>query len=131
MPGSLVVNQPTCGGHLRLPFESRNNDGVCEVATLSGGSRVRLARGWLAMATGAPVPTSVLAWVSVSRTTLEFDRDVPVVGDGEDLGRGREFQISVEHAAVRIRCARAAAGEALPALDPERVSVMAISSAAE
>ncbi len=129
--GSIVVNQPTFGGHLRLPFESRNNDGVCEVVTLHGGGRVRLARAWLAMATAAPAPTSALSWVSLSRTTLEFDRDVPVVGDGEDLGRGRDFQISVEHAAVRIRCARAAAGEALPALDPERVSALAISSATE
>ena len=129
--GSFVANQPTLGGNLRLPCESINNDGVCEIATLRGGSRMLLARTLLAMSTGSALPKQAMRWISVSRTVLEFDNEVPAFGDGEDLGRAREFQVSVEHAAVRIRCARAAASEGMFAVQPAKVNVMAISSATE
>jgi diacylglycerol kinase (ATP) len=129
--GSFVANQSTLGGHMRLPCESACDDGVCEVVTLAGGSRVRLARTLLAMTLGAPMPKDAVRWMSVARTTIEFDRDVPVFGDGEDLGAGRLFQISVESAAVRVRVARAAASEGTFAVQTGKVNVMAISSATE
>lgn len=129
--GSFIANQATLGGHMRLPCASASDDGVCEVVTLAGGSRVRLARTLLAMTLGVPLPKDALRWISVARTTIEFDRDVPVFGDGEDLGVGRVFQISVESAAVRVRVARAAASEGTFAVQTGKVNVMAISSAAE
>jgi diacylglycerol kinase family enzyme len=119
------------GGHLHLASDSTNNDGVCEVGTLTGGSRIRLARTLLAMSTGSPAPKGALTWTSVSRTSFSFDNDVAVFGDGENLGRGREFQVWVESSAVRNRSARAAASEGTFAVQAASVNVMAIYSATE
>ncbi len=129
--GSLVANQATFGRHLRLPCDSVNNDGVCEVATFAGGRRWRLVRALMAMSFRVPMPTDAVACTTVSRTTLMFDNEVAAFGDGEDLGRGREFQIWVEASAVRVRCARAAASEGMLAVQAASVNVMAISSATE
>jgi diacylglycerol kinase (ATP) len=130
MAGVLVANIPRLGGHLRLPSGSLIDDGVCEVATLRGG-RIRLTRTLLALSLDRPVRTGELTWARVSETTLRFESDVMAFGDGEDLGSGRVFQVSVESAAVRMRCPRAFASEGTFALQADSVNVMAISSATE
>ena len=129
--GSFVANQSFLGGSIRLPCESSNDDGVFELITLAGGSRRKLAQTLLHMTLGTPLPAGFVTSMSVARTTLEFDEDVPVFGDGEDLGRGRVFQVVVEPRAVRVRIARATASEGTLAVQTSRVKLMAISSAAE
>ena len=126
--GVFVANMPRLGGNLRLPSGSVVDDGLCEVATLSGG-RVRLARTLLSLSLDRPLRPGELTWSRVSETTLEFERDVMAYGDGEDLGAGRVFQIVVESSAVRVRCPRMFAVDGMFALDPNRARVMAISSA--
>ena len=126
--GSFVANQATFGRYLRLPCESDNADGVCEVVTFAGGDRLRLVRGLASLFLGSSMPKNLAACITVSRTTLTFDREVPAFGDGENLSRAREFHISVERAAVRVRCARAAASEGTLAVQPGSVKMMAISS---
>jgi diacylglycerol kinase (ATP) len=104
--GVFVANLSRLGGNLRLPSGSTPDDGVCEVATLTGGSRVRLTRTLLALSMGRPLPDGVLAWERVRETTLEFPSDVMAYGDGEDLGTGRVFHVLMEPNAIRVRCAR-------------------------
>ena len=105
--GALIANQPTMGGNLRLPCDSVVDDGLCEIVTFAGGSRVRLARALAAMSTGKPLPAGSVSWESVSKTTVRFDHDVEWFGDGEALGYATKFDIRVEHLALKIRGARA------------------------
>jgi diacylglycerol kinase (ATP) len=104
--GVFVANLARLGGNLRLPSGSTPDDGVCEVATLRGGSRVRLTRTLLALSMGRPLPEGELTWARVRETTLEFPSDVMAYGDGEDLGTGRMFHVVMEPAAIRVRCER-------------------------
>lgn len=129
--GSFVANQSFLGGSIRLPCESANDDGVCEVVTLHAGGRVQLARTFLGMTLGLPIPTGAVSSMSIYRTTLGFDRDVAWFGDGEDLGVGRERQVVVEPRAVRVRIARAMASEGTLAVHASSVKLMTISSATE
>lgn len=100
--GVFVANLPRLGGNLHLRSGSVVDDGLCEVATLRGG-RVRLTRALLALSLDRPMPHGELTWEQVRQTTLEFPEDVMAFGDGEDLGRGRVFHVSVEPGAVRVR----------------------------
>jgi diacylglycerol kinase (ATP) len=104
--GALIANQPTLGGNLRLPCDSKIDDGMVEIATFAGGSRVRLARTLAAMSAGKPLPPGAMTWVSVPNATIEFDQDVEWFGDGEGFGYARRFDINVEHRALKIRGAR-------------------------
>lgn len=104
--GVFVANLARLGGNLRLPSGSVPDDGLCEVATLRGGSRVRLTRTLLALSMGQTLPDGELAWERLRETTLEFPSDVMAYGDGEDLGTGRTYQVVMEPAAIRVRCAR-------------------------
>jgi len=104
--GALIANQPTLGGNLRLPCDSVIDDGLVEIATFAGGSRLRLARTLAAMSAGKPLPAGAMTWVSVPKATIEFDRDVEWFGDGEGLGYARKFDITVEHRALKIRGVR-------------------------
>jgi len=101
--GSLIANQPTLGGDLRLPCDSIIDDGRCEIATFAGGSRLRLVRTLAAMSVGKPLPPGAMTWVSVASQTIEFDEDVEWFGDGEGLGHARRFDIQVERQALRVR----------------------------
>jgi diacylglycerol kinase (ATP) len=105
--GALIANQPTLGGNLRLPCDSIIDDGLCEIATFAGGSRLRLARTLAAMSAGKPLPPGAMTWKSVPNATIEFDRDVEWFGDGEGFGYARRFEINVEYRALKIRGARA------------------------
>lgn len=105
--GALIANQPTLGGNLRLPCDSIVDDGLCEIATFTGGSRLRLARTLAAMSAGKPFPPGAMTWTSVAHATIEFDHDVEWFGDGEGFGYARKFDIKVEHRALKIRGARA------------------------
>lgn len=107
LAGVFVANLARLGGNLRLPSGSVPTDGICEVATLKGGSRVRLAQTLLALSAGRPLPPGALVWERVTSTTLNFDRDVMAYGDGEDLGADREFAIEMEPAAIRVRVKQA------------------------
>ena len=101
--GSLIANQPTLGGNLRLPFESVGDDGRFEIATFAGGSRVRLVRTLAAMSAGKPLPKGAMTWTSVDKTRIEFEEDVEWFGDGEGFGFAQAFDVAVEHRALRIR----------------------------
>lgn len=101
--GSLIANQPTLGGNLRLPCDSIVDDGLCEIATFVGGSRVKLVRTLAAMSVGKPLPPGAMSWVSVPSHTIEFDDEVEWFGDGEGLGVARRFDIAVERHALRVR----------------------------
>ncbi|TAK16481.1 MAG: hypothetical protein EPO35_05260 [Acidobacteria bacterium] len=101
--GSLIANQPTMGGHLRLPFESVVDDGRFEIATFAGGSRIRLVRTLAAMSAGKPLPSGAMTWTSVDQTRIEFPEDVEWFADGEGLGFARTFDIAAEPKALRIR----------------------------
>ena len=100
--GVFVANTDRLGGNMRLPSGSRPDDGVCEVATLAGGHRVQLAQTLLLLAGGRRLPAGRLSWTPVRETRLAFTDDVTASGDGEDLGRGRVFDVVVEPAAVRM-----------------------------
>ena len=104
--GTLIANQPTLGGNLRLPCDSVVDDGLCEIATFHGGSRVRLMRTLAAMSAGKPLPPGAMTWTSVAKATIKFDHDVEWFGDGEGFGFARTFEINVEHRALKIRGAR-------------------------
>ena len=104
--GALIANQPTLGGNLRLPCDSIVDDGLCEIATFAGGSRLRLVRTLAAMSAGKPLPPGAMTWTSVAKTTIDFDHDVEWFGDGEGFGFARRFDINVEHRALKIRGAR-------------------------
>jgi diacylglycerol kinase (ATP) len=104
--GALIANQPTLGGNLRLPCDSVIDDGLCEIATFAGGSRLRLARTLAAMSAGKPLPPGAMTWKSVANATIGFDRDVEWFGDGEGFGYARRFEINVEHRALKIRGAQ-------------------------
>ena len=110
--GVFVANMDRLGGNMRLPSGSVPDDGVCETATLRGGSRVQLARVLLLLSRGRPLPAGTLTWTPVRQATLEFPSKVSASGDGEDLGGGRVFTIEVEPKAVRMVAPRA--------LTPER-----------
>lgn len=107
LAGVFVANLARLGGNLRLPSGSVPTDGVCEVAYLKGGSRIRLAQTLLALSAGRPLPDGALVWERVTNTTLTFDRDVMAYGDGEDLVTGRHFAVTMEPAAIRVRVAQA------------------------
>jgi diacylglycerol kinase (ATP) len=100
--GVIVANVPRLGGDLRLPSGSEPDDGVCEVATLLGGSRVRLARVLLALSMRRAPPAGTLEWTTRRTTTLTFDDEVSASGDGEDLGRARRFEVEVLPRALRM-----------------------------
>lgn len=104
--GALISNQPTLGGDLRLPCDSVVDDGLCEIATFAGGSRLRLIRTLAAMSAGKPLPPGAMTWTSVAHATIEFDHDVEWFGDGEGFGFARKFDINVEHRALKIRGVR-------------------------
>ena len=105
--GALIANQPTLGGNLRLPCDSVVDDGLCEIATFNGGSRIRLMRTLAAMSAGKPLPPGAMTWTSVAKAVIEFDHDAEWFGDGEGFGFARKFEINVEHRALKIRGARA------------------------
>lgn len=101
--GSLIANQPTLGGNLRLPCDSVVDDGLCEIATFVGGSRLKLVRTLAAMSVGKPLPPGAMSWVSVAQQTIEFEDDVAWFADGEGYGLARKFDVIVEKRALRLR----------------------------
>lgn len=100
--GVIAANVPRLGGDLRLPSGSIPDDGTCEIATLRGGNRARLARVLLALAADRPLPAGALEWTTFRETTLTFEAAVSASGDGEDLGTACQFRLEVEAAAVRV-----------------------------
>lgn len=102
LAGVFVANTDRLGGNMRLPSGSAPGDGVCEVATLAGGRRTRLAQTLLLLAGGRPLPAGRLTWQPLRETRLEFSVEVSASGDGEDLGSGQVFEVVVEPAAVRM-----------------------------
>jgi diacylglycerol kinase (ATP) len=100
--GVIVANVPRLGGDLRLPSGSQPDDGLCEVATLRGGSRVTLARVLLALTLRRAPPEHALQWQAHRHTTLTFDDVVSASGDGEDLGSARSFRIDVVRGVLRM-----------------------------
>ncbi len=102
LAGVFLANVARLGGNLHLPSGSVPDDGVCEMATLRGGSRVALARTLFALSLGRALPPGTLTWAPVRETSLEFGSPVPASGDGEYLGCECVFQVRVEPGAMRI-----------------------------
>jgi len=100
----LVANQRSLGGGLRLPSGSANDDGVFELCAVPAGSRVGLLATLARMASGrAPAPGSFTVERAV-RARIECDGPAPFFGDGEELARGRSFDVRLRRRALPVIC---------------------------
>ena len=100
----LVANQRSLGGGLALPGASANDDGVFELCAVRAGSRVGLLATLARMAAGrAPAPGAFSVERAV-RARVECDGPAVFFGDGEELARGRSFDVRLRRRTLPVIC---------------------------
>lgn len=102
--GIFFANQPTLGGGLKLPTESKNTDGRSEICLIRATSRWRLITALQALRAGRPLPEGVLVQHQARHVRISCARDDAFLGDGEILCRGRSFEVKVLPSAQAFIC---------------------------
>ncbi len=98
----FACNHHTLGGGLRLPSGSRNDDGVMELCLVPAGGRAALAVNLARLSAGWPIPTEAFEVVRATSASIETDKDVAFVADGDRMTSGRRFDVSVRRGALRL-----------------------------
>ena len=101
-PGVFVANQRMCGGGLALPNVGPDDDGLFELLVIRAVSRVRLVDAFTRLALGLPIPDAVLHVQSARAARIRCARDESFLGDGDEIGRGREFEIRSVPRSLRV-----------------------------
>jgi diacylglycerol kinase (ATP) len=100
----LVANQRSLGGGLALPGASANDDGVFELCAVRAGSRIALLATLARMAAGRAPASGAFAVERAVRARIECDGPAPFFGDGEELARGRAFDVRLRRQTLLVIC---------------------------
>jgi diacylglycerol kinase (ATP) len=100
----LVANQRSLGGGLALPSMSANDDGAFELCALPAGSRVALLATLARMARRHAAASGSFGVERAVRARIECERPAHFFGDGEDLARGRSFEVHVRRRTLLVIC---------------------------
>lgn len=100
----FVANTRVLGGGLVLPIESDSSDGLMEIAVVPRVSRLRLLWAFMCFTSGRPVPQGILRVVRLPRARIDCARVVPFSADGDLMGRGDRFEVSVLPGALNLLC---------------------------
>jgi diacylglycerol kinase family enzyme len=100
--GLFVANQGSVGGALRFCPRSENRDGVFEICLLPASTRAALLGTLGKMRLGLPLGRDELTVLEAQSATLQLDRPCRFFADGELLGCGLEFSISIHAGALEV-----------------------------
>ena len=100
----LVANQGSLGGGLALPSGSANDDGVFELCAVRADSRGGLLAALARMAGGRPPAGGTFAVERAVQARIECERPGPFFGDGEELARGRAFDVHLRRRTLLVIC---------------------------
>jgi len=100
----LVANQRSLGGGLALPGAPANDDGVFELCAVRAGSRIALLATLARMAAGRAPASGAFAVERAVRARIECDGPAPFFGDGEELARGRAFDVRLRRQTLLVIC---------------------------
>jgi diacylglycerol kinase (ATP) len=98
----FVANTRILGGGLVLPVDADASDGVMEIAAVAQLSRPRLLHAFACFASGRPLPPGVLQVWRATGATITSARDVRFSADGDLMGEGRCFDVSVLPGALTL-----------------------------
>ena len=100
--GVFVTNHRTCGGGLVIPSGGRADDGVFELVLIPETSRGRLIVNLGRLSAGLPLAPGVLEVVRADRAVIETENEDTFVADGEELARGRRFELGMRAGALGV-----------------------------
>jgi diacylglycerol kinase family enzyme len=101
-PGLFIANGAFLGGGLRLPGVAADDDGICELLLVQDVSRARLVDAFTRLTLGLPISERVLRIVPAQRVRIVTDRASALVGDGDLIAMGREFELCVDRHALTV-----------------------------
>ena len=102
--GMFVANQGRLGASLVLPLAANPADGCFELCLLHAGTRLRLLQVLLALRAGRHPPAGSITVLRLSEAVITGEEPGPFLGDGDDLGASREFQVRVQPGALAVIC---------------------------
>jgi diacylglycerol kinase family enzyme len=100
--GAFFANTPVLGGGLVLPVGSDASDGTMEIVMIPEMPRWRLLYAFLCFSQGWPVPAGTLRTVRASRAVVRCEGRRPFAADGDFMGEGSQFTLTVKPCALRV-----------------------------
>ncbi|MCX6549421.1 MAG: YegS/Rv2252/BmrU family lipid kinase [Acidobacteria bacterium] len=100
--GVFVANTRILGGGLTLPIDSDEADGYFDIVVVSHIARARLLWAFLCFAKGWRIPAGTIQTMRAAHAEFLFDDPVSFSADGELMGQGATFTVSIRHHALRL-----------------------------
>jgi diacylglycerol kinase (ATP) len=92
----MVDNQPFLGRNFLMSPEAVNNDGLLDVCLIENSkSRVQILSILMKVLTGSHVNSASVRQWRTPELTIQTERMLPFLGDGELFGQGVEFRIKI------------------------------------
>jgi diacylglycerol kinase (ATP) len=91
----FVTNHRTLGGGIRLPVDSRGDDGVFEIVVVRESARARLMLNFARLSVGTRLPREALDSYTVRRARIITTAPETFVADGETLVTSSAFDVEI------------------------------------
>jgi len=98
----FVTNGTMLGGGMTLPVESRIDDGLLEVVSVTALSRPRLFWAFACLANGWRIPDGAIAVVRGAHAVIAMGLASTFAADGEVMEVGTRFDVRVKPGALQV-----------------------------